>query len=158
MTEPLTRPWQKDRNEYLEGFTREQADNYLQPGLEFQKKLVKAFVDAGVPVLAGTDAGIPIVVPGFSLHLELVELVEAGMTPYQALAAATTGAAKLLGIQDTTGTIAPGVRADLILLKANPLEDIRNTQRRAGVVVNGRWMDEKTVNEMLEELRVAAAN
>jgi imidazolonepropionase-like amidohydrolase len=93
---------------------------------------------AGVGLLAGSDAGAnEYSVPGFSLHDELVELVEAGLTPMEALQTATLNPARYLGITDALGTVELGKIADLVLLEANPLEDIRNTQKIAAVVVNG---------------------
>src|SRR5690349_1348830 len=97
--------------------------------LEKQFEIVGAMQKAGVPILAGTDTGNPFCFPGFSLHDELALLVIAGLTPVEALRAATINPAKFLGIEDKAGTIAPGKLADLVLLDANPLTDIRNTQR-----------------------------
>jgi imidazolonepropionase-like amidohydrolase len=88
--------------------------------------------------LAGTDAGAnEYSLPGFSLHDELVELVEAGLTPMEALQTATLNPARYLGLTDALGTVEMGKIADLVLLEANPLEDIHNTQKIAAVVVNG---------------------
>lgn len=93
---------------------------------------------AGVGLLAGTDAGAnEYSLPGFSLHDELVELVEAGLTPMEALQTATLNPARYLGLTDALGTVEMGKIADLVLLEANPLEDIHNTQKIAAVVVNG---------------------
>src|SRR6185369_12110006 len=98
---------------------------------------------AGVPLLAGTDTGNPFCFPGFSLHDELALLVTAGLTPFQALQAATLNPAKFLGLDKTLGTIEAGKIADLVLLDANPLEDVRNTQRINAVISNGRLFDRK---------------
>jgi imidazolonepropionase-like amidohydrolase len=155
LPEPLTRAWQRERNDYVKRFTREAADERLQPAFDFQQKLAKAFQEAGIRLLAGTDAGIPIVVAGFSLHLELVELVDAGLTPYEALAVATRRPAEFLKLADS-GTIETGKRADLILLDANPLDDIANTQKRAGVVVNGQWFDAAAIQSRFSALRANA--
>jgi imidazolonepropionase-like amidohydrolase len=96
---------------------------------------------AGVLFLAGTDTGNPFCFPGFSLHDELVLLVKAGLTPTESLRAATLNPAKFFGLDQTLGTIERGKLADLVLLEANPLEDIRNTQRIDAVVMNGRFYD-----------------
>lgn len=93
---------------------------------------------AGVPLLAGTDVGNPYIFPGFSLHDELMLLAEAGLTPMQALQAATRNAAEYLGRLEETGTIEKGKRADLVLLKANPLDDFRNLNAVEAVFINGR--------------------
>ena len=100
--------------------------------------VVRQMKDAGVPILAGTDAGNKGSEPGDSLHRELELLVEAGLTPMEALQSATRNAAAYLGKQKEWGTIEKGRVADLVLLDANPLEDIRNTRRIAAVVVRGR--------------------
>jgi hypothetical protein len=106
----------------------------------FGDRLLAALREARVPILAGSDTGNPFVVAGFSLHEELELLVRAGMTPYEALLAATRRAAEFLGRPDL-GTIATGKRADLVLLDANPLADVRATTRIAGVMAGGRWLD-----------------
>lgn len=93
---------------------------------------------AGVPILAGSDAPNPGVVPGIGLHQELELLVAAGLTPLQALQAATVQPARFLGMADSLGTVQAGRRADLVLLGADPLADIRNTRAVRAVVMNGR--------------------
>ena len=115
----------------------------LRLGLAMQKRLVRAFRDSGVTLLAGTDAGgsIPMA-PGWSLHDELQLLVGAGLTPYEALRAATANAGEFFARHfhaGASGTITPGARADLVLLDANPLVDIRNTRKIRGVVLRGEW-------------------
>ncbi len=108
--------------------------------LAFQKSLAKTLHDAGGKVLAGTDAGgPPFVLPGLSMSDELRQLVSAGLTPYDALRAATANAAKFLRRPDL-GTIAPGSIADLVLLRGNPLSDIDNVDLRAGVMLRGKWL------------------
>ena len=105
---------------------------------------------AGVPLMTGTDIGAPLLVPGFSLHDELALLVrDAGMTPLQALQAATLTPARVMGLADETGTVEAGKRADLVLLDADPLADIRNTRRIHAVVANGRWMDRAALDRLL---------
>jgi imidazolonepropionase-like amidohydrolase len=115
----------------------------LRLGLAFQRRLVRAFQDSSIALLAGTDAGgdIPMV-PGWSLHAELADLVTAGLSPYEALRTATANAGAFFARNfhaEPSGTITPGARADLVLLDANPLADIRNTRRIRGVVVRGKW-------------------
>lgn len=118
----------------------------------FHLRLVKAFNDAGVPIVAGTDAGVSGVVWGFSLHDEIELLVKAGLTAEESLAAATRLPATWLGIEDKIGTVQAGKYADLILLDANPLDDISNTRKIAGVFVNGRWVSKKEIDKMLFDL------
>ncbi|PYQ36810.1 MAG: amidohydrolase, partial [Acidobacteria bacterium] len=104
-------------------------------------EVVKAMHKASIPFLAGTDTPPGVYVfPGFSLHQELQRFVAAGFTPLEALQTATLNPAQFLGMQDRLGSIEKGKLADLVLLDANPLEDIRNTQKIAGVVVNGRYL------------------
>ena len=95
---------------------------------------------AGVPIGAGTDAPIALAIPGYSLHNELEILVAAGLTPREALAAATVQPARFLALDGEMGSIAPGMRADLVLLDANPLVDIRNTREIDRVIARGRVM------------------
>ena len=112
-------------------------------------ELIGAMRRAGVQFLAGTDTGNPYCFPGFSLHDELVLLVQAGLTPVDALRAAILNPAKFLGLEATLGTIGKGKLADLVLLDANPLDDIRNTQRIQAVVSNGRFQDLDALDKML---------
>ncbi|HEY6402568.1 MAG TPA: amidohydrolase family protein [Blastocatellia bacterium] len=123
----------------------------------FQKELeiVGAMRKAGVQLLAGTDTGNPFCFPGFSLHEELALLVIAGLTPVEALRSATLNPAKFLGLDNTLGTIERGKIADLVLLDANPLEDVRNTQKINAVISNGRLFDRKALNKMLAEAEAA---
>ncbi len=119
---------------------------------EFHLRLVNAFRQAGVLIVAGTDAGVSGVVWGFSLHDELELLVKAGFTPEEALASATRLPAVWLGIEDKIGTVEVGKYADLLLLDANPLENISNTRKIAGVFVNGRWVSRRKIDKMLSDL------
>lgn len=96
--------------------------------------------DRGIPVAAGTDTPIFLAAPGYSLHSELAMLVRAGLTPLEAIASATIRPAEFFSIQDETGTIDVGKKADLLLLNANPLDDIDNTRSVAAVVSKGRYL------------------
>ncbi len=96
---------------------------------------------AGVTLLAGTDLGNPFLVPGVSLHDELALLAEAGLSPLEVLQAATLHPASVFGLADSLGTVAPGKAADLVLLSADPLKDVRHTRLVTGVVVGGRYLD-----------------
>jgi imidazolonepropionase-like amidohydrolase len=110
-----------------------------------------------VPFLAGTDSGgVPYTYPGFSLHDELAFLVQAGCTPMEALQTATLNSAKFLGLSDQLGTINAGKQADLVLLEANPLDDIHNTQKIRAVVVRGRYLDRAALDELLAHAKSAA--
>jgi len=108
---------------------------------------------AGVGILAGTDTPNPFVYPGFSLHDELELLVRAGLSPRDALAAATTAPAEFLGATDSLGAVAEGKLADLVLLQANPLDAIGNTRGIVLVVANGRFFDRDELDALLEQVR-----
>ncbi len=119
---------------------------------EFNQRVVKLMQRYGVGLLAGTDSGEPQVLPGSSLHDELEAFVKAGLTPAQALRTATINPARYFGIESRAGSIAPGKRADLVLLEANPLDDIRNTRRIATVIVRGRLLDRKELNRVSKDV------
>ena len=112
---------------------------------------------AGVKILAGTDAGDVGVFWGISLHQELELLVDAGLSEAEALRAATLGPAEFFQTTDILGTIEKGKKADLVLLDANPLQEISNTQKIMGVVLNGRYLDRQALDEMLIKAEKAAA-
>jgi imidazolonepropionase-like amidohydrolase len=102
-------------------------------------------------MMAGTDAPIPGVLPGFSMHDELKLLVAAGLTPYDALRAATANAAAFLNRSAEFGTVAVGRRADLLLLDANPLENVANAAKTAGVMARGKWWTADQVRGFLTD-------
>jgi imidazolonepropionase-like amidohydrolase len=113
----------------------------------------------GVRILAGTDTGAPFLFPGFALHDELALLVQAGLTPLQALQAATRSPAEFLGKLGTEGTVEPGKIANLLLLDADPLDDIYNTARIRAVVLRGKLLDRRAVDDLLVSVeKFAAAN
>jgi len=116
-----------------------------------QLQIVTLLHTAGVKFLAGTDLSNPFIYPGFSLHDELASLVAAGFTPAEALRAATIDPARYLGATDSLGTVAVGKLADLVLLDANPLLDIRNTTKIAVVVADGRVYDAAAIAKMLAD-------
>ena len=148
MPETMTRSWQRDRNGYTNRPDPERFRRAIQRTFPFLQRLTAAFQHAGVPLLAGTDVGIPVIVAGSSLHDELVELAEAGLTPAEALAAATSTAAGFLGREDA-GEIAPGFVADLVLLRASPLADIDSIRSVDAVVVRGRLYERAELDAML---------
>jgi len=112
-------------------------------------RVIGALRRARVGILAGTDALNPYVYPGFSLHDELALLVGAGLTPLEALRAATLDPARFLDATDSLGTVAPGQLADLVLLDADPLADIQNTRKIRAVVLNGRLLDRVALDALL---------
>ena len=113
---------------------------------------VRLLNDTGVVILAGTDVGNPFLVPGLSLQHELVRLNEAGLSSLQTLQAATLLPARVLGMTDSLGTIEPGKLADLVLLDANPLESVANTQQIRAVVANGRLLRSADRARLLTEV------
>ncbi|MFF4254967.1 amidohydrolase family protein [Streptomyces sp. NPDC001663] len=137
------------------GRTPEQARR-IREIYAHRERLVRELHEAGVRLPAGTDTGTGYKVPGFALHDELALLVEAGLTPMQVLRSATQEAARLLGL-DAVGTVAKGKAADLLVLDADPLRDIRNTRRIHGVVVNGRWIDATEREALLAAVQKAAS-
>jgi imidazolonepropionase-like amidohydrolase len=126
--------------------------------IEMRRRLIKALHAAGAGLLLGSDAPQIYNVPGFSTHRELESLVAAGLTPYQALETGTRNIAIYLGTQKETGTIEQGKRADLVLLDADPLADVRNTTRRSGVMVRGRWLPQAEIERRLAEVAAAVRN
>ncbi len=119
-----------------------------------EDNLVGEMQRAGVGILAGTDDANPFSFPGFSLHDELGLLVKAGLTPREALKTATLNPARFFNKPDLLGTIEKGSIADLVLLDADPLEDIHNTKKINAVIANGRLFDRKTLDEMLAQIEV----
>lgn len=126
---------------------------YEGPRAEFYLKATRLLHEAGVPLIASTDAGIFAIIPGRSMARELELLVDAGLSPHQALESATRISAQILGF-DQTGMIAPGYRANLVLLSEDPLANISAVEFPAGVMLRGQWMD----TTKLEELREGARN
>lgn len=124
--------------------------------LRLQMQLVVAMQRAGVNLLAGTDVLNPYAFPGFSLHDELALLVDAGLTPAQALRTATVNPARYLGKIMSQGTVDEGKVADLVLLDANPVEDIKATTKIAAVLLGGRVFDRAALDRMLRDVEILA--
>lgn len=140
-------------NAYATKFAHPRQTQNLRESLAFQRRLLRAFHAAGVKLLTGTDAPIAVTMPGFGLHRELEILVEGGLSPFEALRAATFNAAEYLGQLGEFGTVEVGRRGDLLLLTANPLRDVRNARRIAGVMTRGAWLDSAAVAATLDALR-----
>ena len=117
-----------------------------------RNKLVTAIHDAGGRILAGSDTPEWLMLYGFTLHRELKSLNEAGLSNYAVVAAATRNPAEFFRTLDKTGTIEKGKRADLVLLEANPLEDISNTEKRAGVMLKGKYFTQSELDKWLDEI------
>ena len=125
--------------------------------MQFQQCLtvVRELHKAGVTILAGTDVGTSYQIPGISLHDELALLVQSGLSPMDALQAATLNPARAFNLTDQ-GTIEPGMRADLVLLDANPLENIDNTRKIRMVVARGRVVNRSELDAMLSDIQSVA--
>jgi len=121
-------------------------------------RLIKALHDAGAGLALGSDAPQVMNVPGFSVHRELQALVAAGLTPYQALVTGTRGVATYFGAADRSGTVERGKVADLVLLDGNPLADVANTTRIAGVMARGVWVSRTDLDRRLAEIAAAWGN
>jgi imidazolonepropionase-like amidohydrolase len=117
----------------------------------FALALVRALHEKRAGLLAGTDAYKLNIIPGFSLLEELRYFVNAGLSPYEAIKAGTSDAARFLNQENEFGTVAVGRRADLILLSANPLDDIGNVAKRNGVMLHGRWLSEQDLQRQLRQ-------
>jgi imidazolonepropionase-like amidohydrolase len=126
------------RQEQIRKSAAWKAGQQYKASLEVAKKNLKTLVDRGVRIAMGTDTGPPGRFQGFFEHLELDMMVEAGLTPMQALVAATGDAAKCHGRAGEFGTLAQGAAADLLILNANPLENIRNTRSIDAIWINGK--------------------
>jgi imidazolonepropionase-like amidohydrolase len=121
--------------------------------------IAREYHRGGVSILGGTDAGgPPFVIPGFDLHNELAALVDAGFTPMEALQSVTLDAARFLGRSDEFGTVANGKAADLVLLEANPLDDIHNTRKIRAVVVQGNYLDRAALDALLAHAKESASH
>lgn len=150
----------------LDGWVRSkgefQAREDFQPDaaqalVELRQELTRALHAAGAPIALGSDAPQFFNVPGFSIHHELRMMVATGLTPYEVLATGTREPARYFGTAEDFGTVEPGRRADLILLEADPLDDVANVQRRAGVMVRGQWLPEEEIQARLEEIAAYVA-
>jgi imidazolonepropionase-like amidohydrolase len=145
-------------------FTDEMMPDLLRDPLALRQEyfarnlqMVGAQHRTGVPFLAGTDTAPGVyIMPGFSLHDELANFVEAGFSPMESLQTATSNPARFLGKESTFGSIEPGKTADLVLLDANPLADIRNTSKIEAVIANGRLFDHAALVLLLTQVEAFA--
>jgi adenine deaminase len=148
--------WQIWSDTVTQGRTADQVKQH-QVLFELRQQLVNAMSRAGVPIVAGTDTGTTYLFPGFSLHDELALLVQAGLSPAHALRAATYEPARFLGLEHSQGTVSKGKLADLVVLDADPLADIRNTQRIHAVLVDGRLVSSAERAQLLAGAAKAAS-
>ena len=147
--------WNPKADPFLKDKT---AEDWALSKKVFSKDLevVGAMQRAGVEILAGTDTLNPYCLPGFSLHDELGLLVQSGLTPMQALQAATLNPARFMGRENDLGMVDTGKIADLVLLDANPLDDIGNTRKISAVVFGGKFYSRTSLDEMLAKIETLA--
>ncbi|HUU52983.1 MAG TPA: amidohydrolase family protein [Candidatus Heimdallarchaeota archaeon] len=149
--------WKVDRwSQIAIELEKEELMASLKSNRQKSLDIVGAMSRAGVELLAGTDTGTPYCIAGFSLHDELALFVRAGLSPLEALRTATYNPAKFFGKLDSMGTIEQGKVADLVLLDANPLEDIRNTQKIAAVVIDGKILKKEELQDILSQVEASA--
>jgi imidazolonepropionase-like amidohydrolase len=154
MPPSIINQWVQQRTGQLQQNGDPQAGARL---IETRNRILKALQDGGAGVLLGSDAPQLFSVPGFSLHREMAAMVKAGLTPYQVLEAGTRNPAVYLKAASDFGVVAAGKRADLILVEDNPLKDVANVAKRAGVMVRGRWFAESELRKMLDDLAASYA-
>lgn len=150
MPKDVLEGWVKFKNTYSkrEDFQPEATKALV----ELRRELTKELHDTGAQIALGSDAPQFFNVPGFSLHREMEMMVNAGLTPYEVLVTGTRNPAFYFETPEEFGTIEPGKRADMILLNANPLEDISNTQKIEAVLVNGKYYNRETLDKRLLEI------
>jgi hypothetical protein len=140
--------WRPGANFYADLGSRPWYPEYLSA----MEKMLLALYKSGALLMSGTDATLPLLLPGFSLHDELETMVDIGLSPYDVLRTSTYNPALYLGELDDFGTIEEGKRADLVLLERNPLENIANTRQITGTMVRGRWYSRSDLDLMLEKV------
>lgn len=149
--DPATRQkWAESKKNFIGNakYNQQVANDYIK----LRQKLIKACNDAGVGLLLGCDAPQVFNVPGFSTHHELQYLVDAGLTPYEALKTGTVNVAKYLGQAGNSGTIKKGALANLVLLNGNPLEDIAQSKNIEGVLITGKYLPKTYIDNELKKL------
>jgi len=150
--------WKNSDNRSAHGEAAYTPDDWAakRRGDALRAKIVSALRNAGARLLVGTDTPHPFVLPGFSVHEELSNFVSTGMSPYEALKAATVDVAEFMGVPGEFGVIKRGARADLILLEDNPLDNVRNTSRIGGVMVRGHWLSREALHRGLDARQPSA--
>jgi imidazolonepropionase-like amidohydrolase len=151
LPQPVSAGWGPETNPYTRRFGPEKAPGIFARHALLQK-LTRVFDSVGVKLLMGTDGLNVGTVPGWSAHDELKELVDAGLSPYHALRAATANAGVFLGVTPCIGRVRVGCVADLLLLDANPLRDVAKARHPAGVMLRGRWLSRNELDQILASL------
>ena len=140
-------------NEIIAEVMNAEVSPFRQQYAQWMKDMIKNVHNSGIGIMAGTDTPIGFLTPGFSLHEELNVLVSSGISPLEALKTATINPAKYFGLEDELGSIKENMWADLLILNANPLDDISNTRNIITVIKQGNVYDRAELDEMLEELK-----
>lgn len=154
LVDPDLRDWWRSYQPPAPAEARPRREHFL----EIQRVLTRKLHEAGVPILAGTDAPYPLLLPGSSLIEEVKTLADAGLGRFEALAAATRNAGRCLGAEGATlGVLRPGSRADLLLLASDPSADLGALERPLGAMVRGRWYDREALAGLREDVRRAYA-
>jgi imidazolonepropionase-like amidohydrolase len=138
---------------YVSNFRQQNDRGLLDRYLVIRRRMIRDLHAAGAGILLGSDAPQWMNPPGFSALRELESYVRSGLTPFQALQTGTVNVARYFGTPNEFGTVQAGRRADLVLLDANPLEDIANVNRIAGVMVRGRWLSRTEIDQRLAAFR-----
>jgi imidazolonepropionase-like amidohydrolase len=136
---------------YHENVRQSATEERRKKFIDIRRKLIKSLYENGCKLLAGSDCPSWFMGYGFTLHRELAQFVAAGLSPFAALQTATTTPAEFLKISQEIGTIEKGKTADLILLSANPLQNIQNTEKIVGVMSKGKWLNKNDLDKMLTE-------
>jgi imidazolonepropionase-like amidohydrolase len=153
---PLRERWQQQATAAPEPAVPSAQEQELAKLAEARRLEIMAIMKkGGVQFVVGTDAGGAWRIPGRSLHEGLVEMTKAGLTPMETIVAATSSSARLLGRDKEMGTVQVGKLADLVVLNANPLQQIENTRTVNAVVINGQLLDRKALDDMLAQLEAA---
>ncbi|MDH3648496.1 MAG: amidohydrolase family protein [Saprospiraceae bacterium] len=142
--------WRQSKERMMENLDYEEA-GYRQ-FIQVREKVLKALHDAGVPLLLGSDAPQVANVPGFSIHHEMQDMIDVGLSPQQVLRTGTVNVATFFNRSDEFGTIEPGKIADLVLLSNNPLEDISHAQEIEGVMYRGHWLSKEYIQDRLRKI------
>lgn len=149
MDAALVQKWVQDKNNLRKH--PKYDSTHVEQFLRLRRQLIKALQDGGAGLLLGSDAPQVFDVPGFSIHHELQYLVDAGLTPYQALHTGTVQVARFLN-SSNSGAVQPGYVADLILLDQNPLTQISNSRTISGVMIGGKWLSREWIDAELKQL------
>lgn len=150
MPQQTLKQWVKSKNDMLAN--QDYDAGRSQRFIDLRRRMIKAMHDAGVGVLLGSDAPQVFNVPGFAILHEIEMYVAAGLTPYEAILTGTVNPAKYFNTSDRRGMVKEGYQADLLLIEGNPLEDISRLRDKAGIMIQGQWLSQPTIQNRLQKL------